>query len=98
MKSKISHPKSILILPEINEFINSLDINHVISKEVRENMAFSLTRFLEHSIAKYIKGQEEHGGDIRDRDLAFEIEQEFYDTFWYNEAMHNWPAGPGELK
>jgi hypothetical protein len=39
-------------------------------------------------VNKFIKGQQEHGGDIRDRKLDDELYQEQIDTFWYNAARY----------
>jgi len=54
-------------------------------------MSTSLALFIDSAIDKFLKGQLEHGGDIRDRDLDEEIKNEHIDLFWYNEAR-KWPT------
>ena len=58
---------------------------------VQELMAASLADFCEKAVRKYIQGQYEHGGDIRDRDLDIEINHETIDLFWYTSAK-SWPS------
>lgn len=47
--------------------------------ELTEN----LTNFVVCSVDKFVKGQKEHGGDIRDRDLNREMMNEIIDLFHY---------------
>lgn len=49
-------------------------------------MTDSLTLFVIGAIDKFMDGQEQHGGDICDRDLRAEIRDEQIDQFWYSEA------------
>lgn len=55
----------------------------------RDSMAASLTGFVIQAIDKYYAGQKAHGGDIIDRDLAKEIQQEQIDLYWYT-AARSW--------
>jgi len=66
--------------------------NGIINPCITDLMAISLTQFVINSIDKFIKGQKEHGGDIRDGNkLDKEIRDEQIDLFWYSEAKLNWP-------
>jgi len=76
---------------EISKEIDRLDSNKVLIKDVRTYMSQSLYNFIYDSIYKYIKGQNEHKGDIRERNLKEEIINETIDIFWYSEAQ-NWPS------
>lgn len=51
-----------------------------------EQMAISLSTFVNDAIVKFAKGQAEHGGRIVDRDLKHELYQELQDSFWYLSA------------
>lgn len=62
------------------------DPNGVLTQEIRDRMTESLTDNTWGKIDKFIKGQTEHGGDIRDRDLDAELSKELDDAFWYNAA------------
>lgn len=66
--------------------IHSIDIEGHLKEATIEHIADSLTAFCENAIAKFIKGQLEHGGKLEDRDLDKEITLELLDLFWYNEA------------
>ena len=55
-----------------------------------EQMANSLSDFVDKAIKKFAKGQAEHGGRIVDRDLDEEIRQEVTDLLWYALAK-TWP-------
>ena len=61
----------------LNQLLNS---NEII------NLSNSLSNFVINAIEKYRKGQNEHGGNLCDRNLQHEISQEIIDLFWYNEA------------
>lgn len=52
----------------------------------KQQMTDSLTLFVIGAIDKFMDGQEQHGGDICDRDLRAEIRDEQIDQFWYSEA------------
>ena len=86
------------LIPRLTEYITYFDNlqGPTLSSEVRRNMAISLANFIEKSTVKFINGQVEHKGDIRDRDLAKEMQQEIIDMFWYKEAMLNWPSKPAK--
>jgi len=49
-------------------------------------IADDLTSFVKQAIGKYIRGQMEHGGNIEDRNLNHEIDQELIDLFFYHSA------------
>lgn len=66
--------------------IASADKNEVLSEERIEELAGNLTTFIEAAILKYIRGQEEHGGNISDRDLDTEILNEIIDLMHYHQA------------
>lgn len=72
------------IYKAILDHIECVDKFNDLNKENRERMATSLTRFSEQAIIKYIQGQKEHGGDITEKNLDKEIDQEIIDIFWYN--------------
>lgn len=78
---------------EIAAEVYAQDKSKVLTLEVRDLIAQSLANFVQDAIAKFIKGQQEHGGDLRDRDLKKEIGMEHIDMFWYSEAG-KWPAKP----
>ena len=71
---------------EILREIQIADSSHCISEEIRIKMVKSLDSFILDSINKFVKGQLEHGGDIRDRYLDKEIRMEMIDSFWYQQA------------
>lgn len=58
----------------------------VLSDEKVIQLTEDLATFVETAIVKYIKGQLEHGGNISDRDLDNEIDQEVIDLFFYQQA------------
>ena len=79
-----------LIKSSIHDFIHQAakdDVNPVI----QTLMAESLTKFVINATYKFIRGQKEHGGDIRDKNLDQEIRQEHMDMFWYLRAQE-WPS------
>lgn len=78
---------------EINDLQNSIkckiitkDVDRILSQDTIDKMSYSLAVFQCKAIAKFIKGQKEHGGNLADRNLDEEISMECIDTFWYNEA------------
>lgn len=62
------------------------DVKHLLTKERKEQIASSLTFFCIKAVEKYLRGQEEHGGDLADRNLDAEIEAEIIDLMFYNMA------------
>lgn len=66
--------------------ITMADKENIISPARRDQMAEALTLFCIKAVAKYYKGQLEHGGDLADRQLDAEIEAEIIDLLWYHEA------------
>ena len=75
---------------DIIDQISSMDYDCVLTAEAKILMSKSLHAFMIDSINKFIKGQKEHGGDIRERDLDSEMRQEHIDLFWYQSAK-SWP-------
>lgn len=82
-KLELTKPQSLVLLNDIANYIDSVDNLKVLAPDVKCNMARSLAIFAEHAIEKFIKGQKEHGGYIRDRDLMAELYAEQIDSFWY---------------
>lgn len=66
--------------------IELADYDRVLNDNNKLKIATSLYNFINKAITKYIKGQKEHGGDITEKDLRKEINQEIIDLFWYSEA------------
>ncbi len=58
----------------------------ILNAERRARLALELSHFVMEAIAKYHKGQREHGGDIIDRDLDHEIDNEIIDLMFYQYA------------
>ena len=74
-----------LILANYVGYINN-DYGDIIDIEERRLMASSLSVFVTKAVDKYFKGQKEHGGNITDKDLNAEIQNEITDLMWYNFA------------
>lgn len=71
----------------IHEAIEAYDANRkVLSDKEKVELALDLNRFVIDAIAKYYRGQKEHGGHISDRDLNIEIDNELIDLFFYHQA------------
>ena len=70
--------------------IRELDHDRVLTPQMILLMGESLRKFTDAAIIKFIAGQKEHGGDIRERNLEHEIFCEHIDLFWYHAAM-SWP-------
>lgn len=79
----ITNPQTLLLHTQLEDYISKLDIKNNLTAEVKRNMARSLASFTELSVSKFIAGQAEHGGDLRDRDLSKELAAEQIDSFWY---------------
>jgi len=79
---------TIELLAEVHDYIDTLNKSEgePLNSETVVNMSNSLTTFLEQATLKFIAGQKEHGGDIRNRDLDEEMRKEHIDLFWYAEA------------
>lgn len=76
-------------------YLNQVDKDKVLTADVKKNMVNSYAVFIEQATAKFIRGQDEHGGDIRDRDLNKEMSAELIDLFFYGPfGAQNWPAKP----
>lgn len=73
----------------IQDLIASRPDMDLVHPERRDAMALSLAEWVTEAIEKYYKGQAAHGGDIIDRDLAKEIQQEQIDLYWYT-AARSW--------
>ena len=73
---------------QIGYLIKDLDEeSHCLTPETKLRLRSSLTFFIHAAIAKYIRGQNEHGGNILDRDLIAEIQAEHIDMFHYLAAL-----------
>lgn len=91
----ITQPQSIALVPELFDYIDKFPGANKLSDEVKSCMANSYACFIEQATAKFIKGQAEHGGDIRDRDLTIEMSAELIDLFFYGPfGAQNWPTKP----
>lgn len=86
-------PEQIELLYSVKSLIDSFDKNKILTEEVKQNMTKSLAEFTEEATRKFIKGQQEHGGDLRDRQLELELFNEQIDFFWYSSARV-WPKKP----
>jgi len=94
-KINITNPQSLLLYTQVEDYITKLDCYNRLTTEVKRNMARSLAAFTEQSVTKFIAGQKEHGGDLRDRNLPAELSAEQIDSFWYGPfGAMNWPAKP----
>ena len=67
----------------IRHIIRTHPEGHLLTPIVQEHMANSLSDFTLHAVNKFIEGQKEHGGDIRDRNLSKEFNKELIDLIWY---------------
>jgi len=73
-------------------WIKFIDPEHTLTAEQSDNMASSLAMFVMLASKKYIDGQKEHGGDIRERNLLQEMANEQIDLFWYGPlGAMGWP-------
>lgn len=81
----------------IQDICLSLDTENNIPYKDTLKMADSLTTFCISAINKFIVGQKKHGGNIIDKDLDKEFQQEFIDMFWYMNAK-NWKQNEKEEK
>lgn len=88
MNSKIVYPSDVELNAAIVDVLERklFTANVNLPVELKENMVISLGDFIRDSLDKYIAGQKEHGGDLRDRNLDEEIRKEQIDMFWYSEA------------
>lgn len=75
-----------LFKSSVYKLIHDIDVEGHLEVRTATHVAESITAFCENAIAKFIKGQLEHGGKLEDRDLDKEITLELLDLFWYNEA------------
>ena len=72
--------------------IRARDFDNIVSEEISALMAISLENFTVRAIDKFVAGQKEHGGDIRNRNLGIEFAQEVIDQFWYGPfGAMSWP-------
>jgi hypothetical protein len=58
----------------------------VLDSQSIANLTNSLCEFACRGAEKYIRGQKEHGGNIADRDLFKELQNEIIDAWHYNVA------------
>lgn len=72
---------------QISYLIQDLDTDQLLNAETKLRLKSSLVFFIHAAIAKYIKGQKEHGGDLVTRDLIADIKEEHIDMFHYLSAL-----------
>ena len=74
--------------PEFESAVKTRVLFHLadldLDEEYLTNFAIQLSLRIDALLQKYRKGQLEHGGDIRDRDLIREETNEILDLFVYN--------------
>lgn len=75
---------------QFNEWVTYFDKDSVMSASQRENFASSLSMFCQDTTLKFIKGQKEHGGDIRDRNMDDEMYAEIMDLAVYSLVKRYW--------
>lgn len=81
-----------LLYAQISSFVfkaNTIDPKTkepILDTKTCQAISSSLTNFIYAGVIKYIKGQQEHGGRLTDRDLLAEKRNEIIDLFFYNEA------------
>lgn len=83
---KRTRENKINLFDTIFKQIKNADHFKNLNEETKLRLTTSLFEFINNSISKYIKGQKEHGGDITEKDLDLEINQEIIDLYWYNEG------------
>jgi len=64
-----------------------IDNTHALDSAKRSDLTIDLAKFVVRAIEKYVAGQKEHGGSIRDRDLPEEIINEIIDLYFYTQAL-----------
>jgi hypothetical protein len=67
----------------IEDFLWNEDKNEVLTEEKIKDLAELYVSFVERAGQKYIRGQEEHGGNLGDRDCAKELFHELVDGVHY---------------
>jgi hypothetical protein len=67
----------------IMDEIEARDPTNVLTTQRRANLCLDLNTFVIAAIDKYVKGQKEHGGDLKDRDLLMELYAELVDSVIY---------------
>src|SRR5690242_67653 len=73
-------------ISKANPVVDKSGATQLLSSDVCKNLTTSFTKFIYEGTLKYIKGQQEHGGDLTTRDLDKEMYNEQLDLFFYNEA------------
>lgn len=89
--------QKLFLYETIHSLCIALDVENNIPDKDKLKMADSLTTFCTNAINKFIIGQKKHGGNIVDRNLDKEFQQEFIDMFWYMNAK-NWQQNEKEEK
>jgi len=88
-KKAVMTPTHLALLKAVENIVREADDLNIVSEDITEQMVLSLTSFVLDAANKFVIGQQEHGGDIRSRNLNTEIKNEIIDLFWYNGAA-NW--------
>lgn len=83
-----------MINPTEEQRLLSTEIRHYVEmnatscdRATKEFMSKYLSAFVINSVAKYERGQREHGGNLMTRNQSLEIYQETMDLFWYGAAL-----------
>lgn len=72
-----------LFLRIYQEVLNEQGSDLVLTDVQAGLLARELENFVKSAITKFIKGQKEHGGDLSDRNLSAEIDNEIIDLVIY---------------
>ena len=73
-----------VLVAAIGNLIESIDQGDLMVDTDKKIMTVALTSFVAQSIAKFIRGQEEHGGSlIKNTHLSKAMNEEIIDLFWY---------------
>jgi hypothetical protein len=76
-----------LLQSAIGSYIRMHDPKYVLNPHVRKHLEHTMTMLVHDMTEKFIKGQLEHGGDIRDRNLKKELRNEIIDLLFYSAAQ-----------
>ena len=82
----IDHQSKQSILQHIEEIINKLDTDHILTPSRKNWLAKHYVAFVLESALKYIAGQKEHGDGIEESNPLAQMRGELYDFFHYYNA------------
>lgn len=87
----MSKPSDIaeLLKSNILELIRTCPNAHLLTDDIKQFMANSLTESIYRRINKFIKGQQEHGGNFLEGRINYaeEIRAEIDDLHWYIDGL-----------